>query len=194
MTEKEQIQFLTEQNNQLKDMIRLKDEFFEREHQLNLEDKKKLACLKDLEEQQDEFMYDLAVLYFIITRCEIKLINSGHHSWIYFENNNIITPKFLGRDNDEPFLTNIKNPDEYSLYFKKEYFNLEFIVNKIKEKGLQHIIEKKATDIENSLRLQHYGNRVEIFNKFLEERHEEAIREKIREEANRKEAERKKKC
>lgn len=185
MTEKEQIQFLTEQNNQLKDMIRLKDEFFEREHQLNLEDKKKLACLKDLEEQQDEFMYDLAMLYFIITRCEIKLINSAHNDWYCIENN-IITPKFLESYNKEPFLTNIQNPDERLYFFGKEYFNLEFIVNKINEKGLQHIMEKKAMDIENSLRLQHFGNRVEIYNKFLEERYQAKIREEIKEKQTKK--------
>lgn len=178
MTEKEQIQFLTEQNNQLKDMIRLKDEFFEREHQLNLEEKKKLACLKDLEEQQDEFMYDLAMLYFIITRCEIKLINSARDRWSsYYIENEFITPKFLESYNKEPFLTNIQNPDERSCFFGKEYFNLEFIVNKINEKGLQHIMEKKAMDIENSLRLQHFGNRVEIYNKFLEERHKKESEE-----------------
>ena len=187
MTEKEQIQFLTEQNNQLKDMIRLKDEFFEREHQLNLEDKKKLACLKDLEEQQDEFMYDLAMLYFIITRCEIKLINSAFDRWSWYcIEDEIITPKFLESRNEEPFLTNIQDPNERSYSLRKEYFNLEFIVNKINKKGLQHIIEKKAMDIENSLRLQHFGNRVEIYNKFLKERYQAKIREEIKEKQTKK--------
>ena len=179
MTEKEQIQFLTEQNNQLRDMIRLKDEFFEREHQQNLEDKKKLACLKDLEEQQDEFIYDLAMLYFIITRCEIELINGSKYGrcfWGCYAG--VKEPEFLQAD--EPFYTNIDNPNHISLYVK-QFFNFDYILQKIKEKGLKHIIENRIMEIEKAFGLQHYGNRVDVFNKYLQDKkRQEMIEEEQR--------------
>lgn len=187
MTEKDQIQFLTEQNNQLREMIRMKDEFFEREHQLNLEDKKKLSCLKDLAEQQEEFMKDLGALYFLLTRCKIELLNKeclDYKNDIPYKDT-LFMPDFLKSRNCDTSNYRINNID--NLYYcpsdKKYLKGLDFseILENINNKGLKYTLEQEAKKWENKFGIEPFGNRVvqyitykEDMKKIQEERENDA--------------------
>lgn len=166
MTEKDQIQFLTEQNNQLREMIRMKDEFFEREHQLNLEDKKKLSCLKDLAEQQEEFMGNLGLLYFLLTRCKIELLNKECLDYKYDipYKDHLFIPDFL---KPREFTTSdyrVNNIDDlyYSTIEEKHLKGLDFseIFENINNKGLKYTLEQEAKKWEKKFNIEPFGNRV----------------------------------